>query len=586
MSLFLLLQIWLPFGLLEGWAPGWRLAVLWLMVLTLYLAARAILRCIWRRLWEPPVFLCLLATLVSVGSEVWAKHLQPALSSFAGPSLFADWRVTAALIALANVLFLLAVLFFKPLCSTGVAMALAIGGRLECLWGKGEEKTKNGSTTTIVNLVPGAGGETVIAAVIAQLQEMGQQLMQTMDAKLEAKLEEHFKKLGEVVQPQATVRTVELPVAQQGVTVRPVELPVAPPQVTVRTPELPVPTEPLTSWSTVVAGSPLCAQRRYQPPAATPVLNRYSALSEDESEGSPDTSLLATPATLHTCPLLPQISKQRHAQPRRQARAPARPLASTSSQQLNMGDGVQELLERYDLPDEAALKDFLQWQGQLELEATKDPEFLTAEERQFNTLAELALHWKKQDLRRGLSTKPVNVYDYKVDLGTLTADMKEKMRRWDLKKLIKQRKHERWIADQVAKGVPLFECEHCLRVDKVNGHRCSVTGWTTGKPGPLTSRHVIITQRPNSVTVQPAKAPPLEQLQTMYDYSHAKLAERAKIAQLLQPPPVTEDVPMTEGAPMTDASSSTLPTTAPTITVTSPGQQPFSQEPTQSTTPG
>lgn len=201
-----------------------------------------------------------------------------------------------------------------------------------------------------------------------------------------------------------------------------------------------------------------------------------------------------------------------------------------------MGAGVQELLEKYGLPNEAALIDFLQQRRRAHQEAAKDPEGLTEEERQLTTLGELYRFWKVRDQKRGINMKPLTEFDY-ADFGQLTKEIKDLPRR-DIVKMISRLRQEHWITERMAAGVPLFKYKHCHRIT-ADGHKCFATKWTTGKPGPLTERPVIDTQRPTGVAIQPAPGPSIGQLQEVQKASLASLEKHARLDRLL-----TRDVPM------------------------------------------
>lgn len=545
----------LPYEFAADWGAGHRLALLWACALLGYVLARALFRCIRRRLRDPLFLVGLAATGLSVSYElVWNQiipHAEEALATFN------EWHIIALLLVLVVALsFVILCFYCKPLArvvGTVVTFSLSGGGRLLQLLSqaskKDKDREKGGNSTNVYNLLPGSD-MMVTAAVTQRLQEMGDKFVQTM--------EERFKKFeGATVMTlgQAEEFATNAAVAQQ---------------LQEMSEKLLKAIEEKFSWNVVQRGDRRCAHEMQQEiPRPVPISNRFGGLEEEETTETREADdevdqyysqplLTAEAATLVQTPMVRKRTwKATGATPRPRATPPN----AQHLQQFNMGEGVQELLTKYNVPNEETLIECLQEKRRRELEVAGEPEWLTIEEKNLETLAQLALWWKKRDIARGLNSRPLTQYDYTADLGPLTPEMKVLSRR-ELKKIIQQRKKDRWIEDMILKGVQLHKCPTCEELTN-DSHRCMATKWSTGKPGPLTQRRIIVKQNPQGITIQPARHPSHEQVQGLYDQSRKHLEEYARIQRLLNP---------TGDAVMTDATHPHLspPQVPPTVTITPP----------------
>jgi hypothetical protein len=115
--------------------------------------------------------------------------------------------------------------------------------------------------------------------------------------------------------------------------------------------------------------------------------------------------------------------------------------------------------------------------------------YLTEDEQQL-TLDELHRKWKVEAQQTRSERPKLNRFDWE-GLGTLTEEQKL-LPRHEIRKIIKNRKYDRWVASMKAQGIPLHQCDICQELATEN-HRCLATRWTTeGQRG--VRKGLVITQ--------------------------------------------------------------------------------------------
>lgn len=260
--------------------------------------------------------------------------------------------------------------------------------------------------------------------------------------------------------------------------------------------------------------------------SAIPPSTSTEIVTGNDSEGSES----------HAASIYPAVARKTRKQTKRTGYLnpnTAASSASTSQSPLtNVGIGLPELLQQYDVSSEAELRELLKQRHQAEKDAAKEPEFLTEEEKGIATLEELALYWKKKDQARRLEKRPITRFDFR-ELGPLTSDIKQ-MPRTEIKNLLKRLRQEQWANDRRAQGIQVTHCEHCNQLT-AGRHRCMVTKWKVAGSGPLKDRPLLLTQRPNTVILQTAPTPTTEQLKESYEYTKKHLEDRLHLQQLARP---------------------------------------------------
>lgn len=125
-----------------------------------------------------------------------------------------------------------------------------------------------------------------------------------------------------------------------------------------------------------------------------------------------------------------------------------------------------------------------------ERESKRKPNELTPDEQQLGqvSLRDLDLKWIRDSFRQ---VKPAHLQD----IGTLTPE-ESKFSRNSVREIIRQRRHENWVAHMKKKGIVLFICPQC-NTTTTEGHRCFATAWNTKvKKGPLlSSKEILVTQQ-------------------------------------------------------------------------------------------
>jgi hypothetical protein len=122
-------------------------------------------------------------------------------------------------------------------------------------------------------------------------------------------------------------------------------------------------------------------------------------------------------------------------------------------------------------------------------EANRLAQLLTEEEKDMD-LGELHRKWKLEAQQRRQEKMQLNPFDFDA-LGKLVGEERN-FTKSQVRKLIHDRKHEKWIASMKAQGVPLHICETCQELATPN-HRCIATRWKTEGPYGR-SRGLFVTQ--------------------------------------------------------------------------------------------
>lgn len=133
--------------------------------------------------------------------------------------------------------------------------------------------------------------------------------------------------------------------------------------------------------------------------------------------------------------------------------------------------------------------------------AKSDPEFLTDEERNM-TMDELHRKFKVENQRRFSEAADLRATDFE-PLGDLTAEQKQ-LPRFVVKRLIRQRKHQLWVEEMQARGVPLHRCDVCHELT-TDSHRCVATRWLTqGNRNSAIAKGVVVSTGPSGIRVHTA----------------------------------------------------------------------------------
>lgn len=559
MALLDLIHFPLPYGIASTWPVGWRLVILWFAALVGYLLFRKLCRCLRKWLRDPMVLAGIAAILCSGGYEVTRAYIIPTVSNIDYP-FSAEYTVIALL--LLTIVGLLLYIFSQPLASKAITIALTTGGRLlGSLWrlcherkdDKKQDKTEGTTTviTPIYNVSPIMDQASVIQLATQQQQDFSQ---------LVQNLTQQQQSMAQQIQGIAAQIT-------QLLEHHPPTYPYV--EAATTTIELPDPRSSHDHW-TLIPGQPRNTQQRPSP-APFPTANPFQALAQEGGGDENEDDLTIPTATALPLAMAQQRQIKKQPPKRVNPRATTQQTTLTAQhQQLNMGDGIKELLVKYGVPNEKALTEVLQQRQRAEREAAKEPQYLTEEEKGFDTFEELFRFWKTKDQQRRVQMRPFTAFDY-YSLGQLTPAHKA-LPRSELRRMVAQLRHDKWIADRVDRGQPLYQCPHCQRITG-EGHKCHALKWTTGGPGPLDTRQLLLTEENKRITIQPAPGPSLQSLQEVYEASQAQLAERARVQQLLTP-----DVTMTDNVnptpeirvPQPTTQPAATPTTLPTISITPP----------------
>jgi len=185
------------------------------------------------------------------------------------------------------------------------------------------------------------------------------------------------------------------------------------------------------------------------------------------------------------------------------------------------------------------------------------PQPLTEEEKEMD-LADLHRKWKHEDQQRKQEATHFTPYDFR-PLGKLTEAQKF-LSRPEVRRVIRERRTERWVQEMKAKGVPLHECEVCHEIAS-DKHQCLATRWMTeGSYG--VNKGLVITQQGPSVRLRAAQIIDQAKLEKEHAEITAlkqQIEERTRRIQAALESPISQDVEMATTSSQNASSSSALP---------------------------
>jgi hypothetical protein len=142
------------------------------------------------------------------------------------------------------------------------------------------------------------------------------------------------------------------------------------------------------------------------------------------------------------------------------------------------------------------------------------PKFLTTEEKQLS-LGELDKKWKNEQ-RNKLYERSARLDPSYFDLGELSTEEKE-LPVSEIKKIIRDRRQERWVQKMKDQGIPLHFCEVCQQLG-THQHRCMATKFRTGNTKHPFQKGIVLSQRSGgNVVLRETKTVDPERLQQEYD---------------------------------------------------------------------
>ncbi len=185
---------------------------------------------------------------------------------------------------------------------------------------------------------------------------------------------------------------------------------------------------------------------------------------------------------------------------------------SSPAHPVNLSDPIDHKMSEEALL--AALKQREAVRKSQQREANQESEFLTAEER-LMSLDELHRKFKLENQRRFNEAAELRRMDFE-PLGQLT-EQQAMLPRYAIKRLIRQKKHEAWVKDMQARGIPLFRCDVCHELTN-ESHKCIATRWlTSGSRNSAISKGVVISTGSSGVRVHTAPIINTTKLQKEYD---------------------------------------------------------------------
>ncbi len=184
----------------------------------------------------------------------------------------------------------------------------------------------------------------------------------------------------------------------------------------------------------------------------------------------------------------------------------------SSATPVNLADPIDHKMSEEALL--AALKQREATRKSQQRESTQEPEFLTTEEQQMS-LDELHRKFKLENQRRFNEAADLRRMDFE-PLGQLT-EQQAMLPRYAIKRLIRQKKHEAWVKDMQARGIPLFRCDVCHELTN-ESHKCIATRWlTSGSRNSAIAKGVVISTGSSGVRVHTAPIVNPTKLQKEYD---------------------------------------------------------------------
>lgn len=203
---------------------------------------------------------------------------------------------------------------------------------------------------------------------------------------------------------------------------------------------------------------------------------------------------------------------------------------------------------------EAELRDLLRVKAEARRDATQASQYLTDEEK-LMSLGELHRKWKVEDQRRREERENLSRFDFE-ELGQLTEEQKL-LPKAEVRRILRDRKNDTWVASMKAQGVPLHQCEVCQQLTTSN-HRCMATRWMTEGQRGLRKGLVITQTGTGPIKLQEKQLIDQEQLNKEYEEIvklKQQLDERTrKIAEAIRTEPT--DATMSASSPTAASSSS------------------------------
>ena len=146
-------------------------------------------------------------------------------------------------------------------------------------------------------------------------------------------------------------------------------------------------------------------------------------------------------------------------------------------------------------------------------EISRELLFLSEEEKGMS-LAELHRKWKVEAQRQREERASLSRFDFE-DLGTITEEEKL-LPKSQIKKIIRDRKTEKWAQDMKAKGIPLHQCEVCQQLAGPN-HHCLATKWMTEGPHGLRKKLVLTQSKAGGVRLAEKRVVDQDKLNREYE---------------------------------------------------------------------
>lgn len=198
----------------------------------------------------------------------------------------------------------------------------------------------------------------------------------------------------------------------------------------------------------------------------------------------------------------------------------AKPLPATPAIQE---PAVQKLLKEMGVPTEAALTRLLKERELQRREASRQPEYLTAEESEFKTLDQLYRKWRLDRQSRPAEEKELRATDFE-ELGELTDDIK-KMRRAEIKRLMADLKTQLWANKMHARGIQILRCSVCNKLH-TGQHQCMPTRWTLPQTAATsTPKGIVATRTTQGIHVHATPYVDEKRAQDMHDKAERQLQD-------------------------------------------------------------